>query len=323
MIHMFERYTEKARRVIFFARYEASTFGSTYIEVEHMLLALVRECSFVREMISPENTQFLRDRLHREQGSRERIPTNVNLPLSEESKRALALGAEEAESLNHRVIDCEHLFAGLLRLPPGDAHASLTEHIGDPEQLLQTVREHLKTRAAAPPSRPQPPEISAARWMAAAMGSAPAEPFAAQHRAIANLLTLSWKLMSQDTAAPADTRKDPRKEALGKLIDWSSLYRLWLIQALTADTLRADTVLSDAGLASQHYAELPWQFVVESWLSGTCLLLRAIAALPAEKASLRCYIEPGNPIPLDQLLSRFVSMAEDTIRQLLQPPRPL
>jgi ATP-dependent Clp protease ATP-binding subunit ClpC len=40
---MFERYTEKARRVIFFARYEASQDGSPYIETEHLLLGLLRE----------------------------------------------------------------------------------------------------------------------------------------------------------------------------------------------------------------------------------------------------------------------------------------
>ena len=40
---MFERYTEKARRTIFFARYEASQFGSPYIETEHILLGLLRE----------------------------------------------------------------------------------------------------------------------------------------------------------------------------------------------------------------------------------------------------------------------------------------
>ena len=40
---MFERYTEKARRVIFFARYEASTLGSLHIEAEHLLLGLFRE----------------------------------------------------------------------------------------------------------------------------------------------------------------------------------------------------------------------------------------------------------------------------------------
>ena len=40
---MFERYTEKARRAIFFARYEASQFGSPVIETEHLLLGLLRE----------------------------------------------------------------------------------------------------------------------------------------------------------------------------------------------------------------------------------------------------------------------------------------
>jgi len=40
---VFERYTEKARRVIFFARYEASQYGSPYIETEHLLLGLMRE----------------------------------------------------------------------------------------------------------------------------------------------------------------------------------------------------------------------------------------------------------------------------------------
>ncbi|MCI0664048.1 MAG: hypothetical protein L0220_23580, partial [Acidobacteria bacterium] len=40
---MFERYTEKARRVVFFARYEASQFGASQIEAEHILLGLIRE----------------------------------------------------------------------------------------------------------------------------------------------------------------------------------------------------------------------------------------------------------------------------------------
>src|SRR5260370_9062509 len=50
---VFERYTEKARRVIFFARYEASQYGSPYIETEHLLLALMREDK-------PLPNQFLR-----------------------------------------------------------------------------------------------------------------------------------------------------------------------------------------------------------------------------------------------------------------------
>ena len=57
---MFERYTEKARRVIFFARYEASQFGSPCIETEHLLLGLLREdkalaARFLRSSTSVES----------------------------------------------------------------------------------------------------------------------------------------------------------------------------------------------------------------------------------------------------------------------------
>jgi ATP-dependent Clp protease ATP-binding subunit ClpC len=48
---MFERYTEKARRVIFFARYEASQFGSPSIETEHLLLGLLRESKWLPKLL--------------------------------------------------------------------------------------------------------------------------------------------------------------------------------------------------------------------------------------------------------------------------------
>ena len=50
---MFERYTEKARRVVFFARYEASGCGSPYTEVEHLLLGLLRENKALGNQILP------------------------------------------------------------------------------------------------------------------------------------------------------------------------------------------------------------------------------------------------------------------------------
>ncbi len=53
MKFVFERYTEKARRVIFFARYEASQFGSPCIETEHLLLGIMREDKAGDEPVSP------------------------------------------------------------------------------------------------------------------------------------------------------------------------------------------------------------------------------------------------------------------------------
>ena len=114
---MFERYTEKARRVIFFARYEASQFGSPYIETEHLLLGLLREDKALsnRFLRSHPSIESIRRQIESHTTVRDKVSTSVDLPLSSESKRVLAYAAEEAERLDHNQIGTEHLFLGLLR----------------------------------------------------------------------------------------------------------------------------------------------------------------------------------------------------------------
>ncbi|HMZ78492.1 MAG TPA: ATP-dependent Clp protease ATP-binding subunit [Acidobacteriota bacterium] len=115
---MFERYTEKARRVIFFARYEASQFGAPAIDAEHILLGLMREDKgltnrfLVRAQISIES---IRRDIESRTIPRERTSPTVDLPLSPEAKRVLTFAAEESERLSHRHIGTEHLLLGLLR----------------------------------------------------------------------------------------------------------------------------------------------------------------------------------------------------------------
>ena len=138
---MFERYTEKARRVIFFARYEASGFGSSSIETEHLLLGLLREDKaltnrFLRQHSSVED---IRKQIEAHTTIGERIATNVDLPLSDESKRVLAFAGEEAERLSHKHIGTEHLLLGLLREERSFAAAILNER----GVRLATVREEL------------------------------------------------------------------------------------------------------------------------------------------------------------------------------------
>jgi ATP-dependent Clp protease ATP-binding subunit ClpC len=114
---MFERYTEKARRVIFFARYEASQFGSPYIETEHLLLGLLREDKALtnRFLRSHASVESIRKQIEGHTTIREKVSTSVDLPLSNECKRVLAYAAEEAERLSHKHIGTEHLLLGLLR----------------------------------------------------------------------------------------------------------------------------------------------------------------------------------------------------------------
>jgi len=114
---MFERYTEKARRAIFFARYEASQFGSPYIETEHLLLGLLREDKSLthRFFRSYASVELIRKQIEGHTVIREKVATSVDLPLSNEGKRVLSYAAGEAERLSHKHIGTEHLLLGLLR----------------------------------------------------------------------------------------------------------------------------------------------------------------------------------------------------------------
>jgi ATP-dependent Clp protease ATP-binding subunit ClpC len=138
---MFERYTEKARRVIFFARYEASQFGSPYIETEHLLLGLLREDKALanRFLRSHAAVESIRKQIEGHTTIREKVSTSVDLPLSHECKRVLAYGAEEAERLNHKHIGTEHLLLGLLR----EEKCFAAEILHERGLRLSTIREEL------------------------------------------------------------------------------------------------------------------------------------------------------------------------------------
>jgi ATP-dependent Clp protease ATP-binding subunit ClpC len=114
---MFEKYTEKARRVIFFARYEASQFGSPFIETEHLLLGLIREDKNLTNRFFPKpnaSIDSIRKEIEGRATIREKVSTSVELPFSDECKRALNAAAEESERLSHKHIGTEHVLLGLL-----------------------------------------------------------------------------------------------------------------------------------------------------------------------------------------------------------------
>ena len=126
---MFEKYNEKARRALFFARYEASKLGSRVIESEHILLGVLREGEeIIKEIFSRFNIKP--EQIRREvEGDRlfvDRISSSAELPLSEESKKILAYAAHEAESMLHQYVGTEHLLIGILRVESSTAARILT-----------------------------------------------------------------------------------------------------------------------------------------------------------------------------------------------------
>jgi ATP-dependent Clp protease ATP-binding subunit ClpC len=145
---MFERYTERARRVIFFARYEASQLGSNSIETEHLLLGLIREGKgltsrlFAKSQLSMDG---IRKEIEGRALHREKVSTSVDIPLSVASKRVLGYAAEEAERMLHNYIGTEHVLLGLMREESSVAAAILSSNgmraSGVREDIVQLLNE--------------------------------------------------------------------------------------------------------------------------------------------------------------------------------------
>jgi ATP-dependent Clp protease ATP-binding subunit ClpC len=115
---MFERYTERARRVVFRAMYFASQGGSPEIATEHILLGLLREdMSLARRFLgSPFTLDAVWTKVERSKVVRQKpLSLADHLPLSAPGKRALAFAEEEADQLSHKRIGTGHVLLGLLR----------------------------------------------------------------------------------------------------------------------------------------------------------------------------------------------------------------
>jgi len=148
---VFERYTEKARRTIFFARYEASRFGSPQIESEHLLLGVLRESHALTEdsqrpdpswVLLVRHKESIRKQIEGHTTIREWVSTSVDLPLSKECKRVLAYAAEEAEHPSHQHIGIDHLLLGLLR----EQDCFATRLLNERGVLLESARRQIASQ---------------------------------------------------------------------------------------------------------------------------------------------------------------------------------
>jgi len=116
---MFERYTERSRRVIFFARYEALQYGSPVISPEHVLLGLLREDKTLSSRYFPYTPTISPDKIRRDIEERivvrDRMPQSSELHLSADTKRVLVIANEESRLLKQRNVSPEHVLLGIIR----------------------------------------------------------------------------------------------------------------------------------------------------------------------------------------------------------------
>ena len=139
---MFERYTERARRALFFARYEAFQRGSPDIETEHLLLALFRDEESVTARVFARAGLSLAE-IQRQVDARTSqhapVSDSREAPFSNEARRVLRYAAQEADRLLHNRIGTEHLLLGLFREERSTGAAILNE-LG---LRLATVRDQI------------------------------------------------------------------------------------------------------------------------------------------------------------------------------------
>jgi len=135
----FEKFSERARRVLSLAQEEAQRFNHNYIGTEHMLLGLVRETEGVAALVlSNLNVELVKVRSAVEFiiGRGER-PTPGEIGLTPRAKKVIELAVDEARRLNQTYIGTEHLLVGLMREGEGVA-AGVLESLG---VSLEKVRE--------------------------------------------------------------------------------------------------------------------------------------------------------------------------------------
>jgi ATP-dependent Clp protease ATP-binding subunit ClpC len=114
---MFERYTEDAKRAIFFAYHEAKRQTSAFIETQHLLIGLIREPrNQVNRLFGlASHSDNFRERLLVPKTKLHLFSKVGDIPLSLPNKRALAYAAQESDLLGSKVVDTGHLLLGLLR----------------------------------------------------------------------------------------------------------------------------------------------------------------------------------------------------------------
>jgi len=147
---LFERYTERARRALFFARYEAAQLRSEDIDSGHLLLGLLRDRGLATSILdqSVGSTEAIAEEIRRRmaRGTTNPVSTDVEIPFAADCKRVLTCAAEEADFLLVTYIGTEHLLLGVLRQSDTLAASVLGENGLDLAKARQLVGKLLGPR---------------------------------------------------------------------------------------------------------------------------------------------------------------------------------
>ncbi|MBL8695622.1 MAG: ATP-dependent Clp protease ATP-binding subunit [Planctomycetes bacterium] len=173
---MFDRFTDRAKKVMALARQEAQRFNHEYIGTEHMLLGLIQEGSGVAANVLKQMNVDLEKIRHEVEKIVKTGPPTVTmgqLPFTPRAKKVLELSMEEASALGHNYIGTEHLLLGLIREQEGIAAQVLMNLNIKLEDVREEVLEFLGAEEQSEPQEER--EESSAPGTGGATPGAPRE----------------------------------------------------------------------------------------------------------------------------------------------------
>jgi hypothetical protein len=294
---MFERYTEPARRSVFFARYEASQFGSQFIEQEHLLLGILREAKSLIPSVNAAAREQIGGQVEARMARRDKISTSVDLPLNDECRRAMIYAVEEADQLQHKEIDCGHLMLGLLRLEPSAA-GELLLPFGIGYDSVKAIVAALPETALKKEGEPSGPVHPLSRFVSGA----------ARHLEFLREAEAHEKLK----AGPST-----RKQAMGHLIDYATAHHQWISRAMVEPRVVAAGYPDLDRAAAQNYTRIRWMQLIHLWTGLNHLLGHVILQVPEESRQTPCKIGVADEIPLQTLIERYVAYTQGLMAQIL------
>src|SRR5262245_42249860 len=152
---MFERFTDRARRVVVLAQEEARLLNHNYIGTEHLLLGLIHEGEGVAAKALEGlgiSLEAARARVEESIGQGQRTPTG-HIPFTPRAKKVLELSLREALQLGHNYMGTEHIVLGILREGEGVAAQVLAGFGADYVQVREQVQWLLTSEVEQPGAR--------------------------------------------------------------------------------------------------------------------------------------------------------------------------
>lgn len=150
---MWQRFTERARRVVFFAQEEAGQWGHHEVGSEHLLLGLIRERDCVAARVLEDRLHISLGRLRSEverQAERGEAQSGMDMQLATSAKEAIDLAYDEAKILQTNYIGTEHVLLGLVRASNGLGGRILADLGATLERLRPEIQQLLKDSTPVP-----------------------------------------------------------------------------------------------------------------------------------------------------------------------------